>query len=95
MHSFIHSFIHSFMTRPLTAVIGILIICSEIGLAVRCLPVFGCRMLLLHSSLLFSSPRGIALSCSRASCIDVVAVESCVDMGSRHALLPSLGRDGH
>ena len=47
--------------RPLTAVNGILIIGSKMGLAVHCLPEFGYRKLLLLSSFFFSSPSGTAL----------------------------------
>ena len=43
------------------AVIGMLVIYSEMSLDVRCLPVFGYGMLLLLSSLFFSLLRGIAL----------------------------------
>ena len=45
---------------------------SQIGVAVYCLPVFGCRKLLFRSSLFFTAAWYSSLSCSRASRIDVL-----------------------
>ena len=76
----VHSFVFSLL--PVARFHLLLCLQSELGLAVRLLPLYGSRMLLLLSSLSSSSPHGIALL---ADHINVDGVVSIINMGSRHA----------